>query len=164
MSTDDTIERPASTNRVRVDSRGPRFGASITALLLLITLFLALTKATTAATVLLAVIFVLFVYGAARGVQHHPYGIFFAKVLKPRLSQPGLLEDAAAPTFAQGVGAAVTGAGLVLHLVGVPYALIVATAAAFIAAFLNAAFGYCLGCEIYLLLRRTGIIRKKQAA
>jgi hypothetical protein len=33
----------------------------------------------------------------------------------------------------------------------------VATAAALAAAFLNAAFGYCLGCEMYLLVRRVTV-------
>ena len=51
-----------------------------------------------------------------------------------------------------------------LHLLGVPYALVVAAAAAFVAAFLNSVFGYCLGCQIYLLLARIGVIRRKPAA
>jgi hypothetical protein len=165
------VSTAQTSQRVVVDSRGPRFGASITAVLLLVDLYLALISPANAssltfaqrllqpATLLLIVLFVLFLYGALRGVQNHPYGIFFAKVIKPRLKKTGIPEDAAAPTFAQGVGALVTGIGLVLHLVGVPLALPIAIAAAFIAAFLNAAFAYCLGCEIYLLLRRAGVIR-----
>ena len=51
------------------------------------------------------------------------------------------------------------GIGLVLHLVAVPWALVIAGAAAFIAAFLNAAFGFCLGCELYLLLARVRATR-----
>lgn len=160
-----------ASHRVVVDSRGPRFGASITAVLLLINLFLALLspantaalsfsqRLTQPATLLLLVLFALFLYGALRGVQHHPYGILFAKVVKPRLKKTATPEDVAAPTFAQGVGALVTGLGLLLHLLGVPLALPIAIGAAFIAAFLNAAFGFCLGCEIYLLLRRAGVIR-----
>ena len=69
----------------------------------------------------------------------------------------------APPTFAQGVGLFVVVVGLVLHLVGVPYALVVAGAAAFIAAFLNSVFGYCLGCQLYLLLVRAGILGRKAA-
>lgn len=160
-----------SSTRVQIDSRGPRFGASITAVLLLVTLYLSLNapnggaaatfaeRFTQPAALLLTVIFVLFVYGASRGVQHHPYGLFFAKVVKPRLRKPAEPEDAAAPTFAQLIGAIVTGVGLVLHLIGVPWALTIATALAFFAAFLNAAFAFCLGCELYLLLRRAGVIR-----
>ena len=60
--------------------------------------------------------------------------------------------------FAQGVGLFVTGVGLVLHLAGVPWALPIAAALAFVAAFLNAAFGLCLGCQLYLLLQRGGLV------
>ena len=161
-------KKPLNSNSAQVDARGPRFGAAITAVLLLIDLFLALVQSPAdnftarlfqPATVILIPIFGLFLYGAIAGVQKHPYGRLFAKYVKPKLSNAGELEDAAAPTFAQAVGAFVTGIGLVLHLIGVPLALPIAVAAAFVAAFLNAAFGYCLGCEIYLLLRRAGIVR-----
>lgn len=158
----------ATHQRQQVDPRGPRFGASITAVLLAVNFFLALLipasltfgqRLIEPAFILLIVLFALFVYGASRGVQNHPYGIFFAKVVRPRLTPPAELEDAAAPTFAQGVGAAVTGIGLLLYIVGVPLALPIAVAAAFVAAFLNAVFGYCLGCQMYLLLRRAGVIK-----
>ncbi|HWU29324.1 MAG TPA: DUF4395 family protein, partial [Microbacterium sp.] len=62
------------------------------------------------------------------------------------------------PRFAQGVGLFVVGVGLLLHVLGVPLALPIATAMAFVAAFLNAAFGFCLGCELYLLLQRAGVL------
>lgn len=158
-----------------VDPRGPRFGAGITAVLLLITIALALTAGPAAPTtlqaptvldrlaqpaaLLLVIIFVLFVWGAAAGIRRHPYGILFAKLVRPKLSPPEALEPAAPPTFAQGVGAVVVGAGLLLHAFAVPFALPIAAAAAFLAAFLNAVFGFCLGCEIYLLLRRARVIR-----
>lgn len=158
-----------SSQRAQVDPRGPRFGAAITAVLLAANLILALLIPTSSlslverlaqpAFILLLVLFALFLYGAIRGVQKHPYGILFAKVIRPRLSAAAELEDAAAPTFAQGVGAFVTGAGLLLFVIGVPLALPIAIAAAFVAAFLNAAFGYCLGCEMYLLLRRAGVLK-----
>ena len=63
------------------------------------------------------------------------------------------------PTFAQGVGLAVSVAGLILHLAGVPYGLVGAASAAFVAAFLNAVFAYCLGCQFYLLLVRARVLR-----
>lgn len=160
-----------STDRAVIDSRGPRFGATITAALLLINLFLALISPANIASLsvterlaqpaalLLLVLFVLFLYAAIRGIQHHPYGKIFATFVKPRLRSVGEAEDAAAPTFAQGVGAFVTGAGLVLYLLGISLALPIAIGAAFIAAFLNAAFGLCLGCQMYLGLRRAGFIR-----
>ena len=54
------------------------------------------------------------------------------------------------------------GVGLVLHLVGVPWALPIAAAAAFVAAFLNAVFGFCLGCQLYLLLQRAGVVGRER--
>lgn len=93
-----------------------------------------------------------------------PWGVLFRRVVRPRLAPPTELEDARPPRFAQGVGLVVVGAGLVLHLLGVPWALPIATAAAFIAAFLNAAFSFCLGCQIYLLLQRTGLFGRRASA
>ncbi|GAA5149309.1 hypothetical protein GCM10025768_12310 [Microbacterium pseudoresistens] len=87
-----------------------------------------------------------------------PWNALFRTLVRPRLSPPAELEDPRPPRFAQGVGLIVVGIGLVLHLLGVPWALPVATAAAFVAAFLNAAFGFCLGCQIWLLLQRAGLV------
>jgi hypothetical protein len=146
-----------------IDPRSPRFGAGITAALLLVDLFLALVGATAAAAVLLVVIALLFAWGAFAGIRRHPYGALYRALIRPRLAPPTELEDPAPPTFAQGVGLLVTGVGLVLFLVGVPLALPVAAALAFVAAFLNAVFGYCLGCQLYLLLVRARLIRRPAA-
>lgn len=142
-----------------IDPRGPRFGATITATLLLITVFLALIGAQTAATILLTLIVALFAWGAFAGIARHPYGAIFKAFVRPKLAPPSELEDPRPPTFAQLVGLIVTGVGLLLALLGVPAAVPIAAAFAFVAAFLNAAFGYCLGCQIYLLLVRARIIR-----
>lgn len=142
----------------QIDPRGPRFGAGITAVLLLVVVALDLSGATAPAAVLLAAIAALFAWGALAGIQRHPYAVLFSRVVRPRLAPTTEREGAAAPTFAQGVGLAVTLAGLVLHLFGVPLAIGVAAGAAFIAAFLNAVFAYCLGCQIYLGLLRAGIL------
>ncbi len=141
-----------------IDPRGPRFGAGITAVLLLLVVFLALTGSSVAALVLLAALAALFAWGAFAGAARHPYGLLFKKVIRPRLAPPAHLENPAPPTFAQGVGLAVTLAGVVLGLVGLPFAVALAAVAAFIAAFLNAVFDYCLGCQIYLVLVRAGIL------
>lgn len=146
--------------RVGIDPRSPRFGAGITAVLLLVDVFLGLIGATTAAFWLLLVIALLFAWGAFAGIRRHPYGALFRAVVRPRLAPPAELEDPAPPTFAQGVGLFVTGLGLILHLLGVPAVLPIAAALAFVAAFLNSVFGYCLGCQIYLLLVRAGVIRR----
>jgi len=147
-----------------IDPRGPRFGAGITAVLLLVVIGLGLAGATTAAFWLLLAIALLFAWGALAGIRRHPYGLLFKAVVRPRLKPPTELEDPAPPTFAQGVGLFVSVVGLVLHLLGVPYALVIAAAAAFVAAFLNSVFAYCLGCQLYLLLVRAGVIRRGAAA
>jgi len=126
----------------------------ITAVLLLATVFLALVGASVAALVLLTVLAGLFAWGAFAGAGRHPYGLLFKRVVRPRLAPPTELEDQAPPTFAQAVGLAVTLVGVVLGALGIPEAVGVAAAVAFVAAFLNAVFDYCLGCQLYLLLVR----------
>lgn len=147
----------------QIDPRGPRFSAGITAVLLLVVIALALLGATIPALVIYIIITALFAWGAFAGVQRHPYGLIYRALVRPRLKPPTELEDATPPTFAQGVGFVITLVGLVLHFAGVPYALVIAAAAAFIAAFLNSVFAYCLGCQIYLLLVRAGILGRKGA-
>jgi hypothetical protein len=144
-----------------IDPRGPRFGATITSVLLLITVFLALDAATLGAAFgLLVVITVSFAIGAFLGNSKHPYGIIFKKLVRPRLGATKELEDPRPPQFAQLIGLIVAGAGVVLYLVGVQGGLVFAAGAAFIAAFLNAAFAFCLGCQIYVGLQRLGLIKK----
>ena len=147
-----------------IDPRSPRFGAGITAVLLLVVIGLALGGATLAATILFTAITLLFAWGAFAGVKRHPYGAIYRALVRPRLAPPTELEDPMPPTFAQGVGFVITLVGLVLHLLGVPYALVIAASAAFVAAFLNSVFAYCLGCQIYLLLVRAGILGRSKGA
>lgn len=141
-----------------IDPRGPRFGAAITAALLLITVVLAVAGADAAAFWLLVAITALFAWGAFAGIRRHPYGLIFARLVRPRLAPPTELEDPRPPTFAQGIGFAVGLAGVLLSLLGLEYAVPIAAAIGFFAAFLNAAFDFCLGCQIYLLLARARIV------
>jgi hypothetical protein len=90
----------------------------------------------------------------ARGVQGTLQGLAFKAWVRPRLAPPTELEDPRPPRFAQLVGLLVVGAGLLLAALGFPAAVPIAAAVALVAAFLNAAFGLCLGCELYLLQRR----------
>lgn len=164
---------------VGIDPRGPRFAATITSVLLLIATFLALTGVSTHRTepagdwaivaasplerltdpgFLVALVIALLFLWSVVSPPTAPWGALFRSVVRPRLAPPSELEDPRPPRFAQGVGLVVVGAGLVLHLTGVPWALPVATAAAFVAAFLNAAFSFCLGCQLYLVLQRTGLL------
>jgi hypothetical protein len=152
--------QPEQSQRAGIDPRGPRFGAGITAVLLLVDIYLGLTGLGTAALVLLTVIALVFAWGAFAGVQRHPYGAIFKRLVRPRLAAPRELEDPVPPTFAQGVGLVIAGVGVILGLAGLPAAVVVTAILAFIAAFLNSVFGYCLGCQFYLLLVRARIIRR----
>lgn len=130
-----------------IDPRGPRFAAAVTSLVL------ALAVLTGNSWVLAAQVLV-FAIGALAGVQATPYAIVFRRLVRPRLAPPAELEDPRPPRFAQGVGLLVAGVGLALALAGVSGAVVVSAAVALVAAFLNAAFGLCLGCELYLRVAR----------
>jgi hypothetical protein len=161
-----TLSQPdlrTAAGRPGIDPRGPRFSAAITAVLLIVTIVLGLVGAQLAAWILLVVIALLFLWGAATGVQRHPYGALFRSLVRPRLAPPTELEDPAPPTFAQLVGLIITGLGVIIGI-WVPVVVVIAAALAFVASFLNAVFGYCLGCQIYLLLVRAGLIRRNSGA
>jgi hypothetical protein len=115
------------------------------------------------AFLLLLAIALLFLWGVI-SPRTAPWGALYRTLVAPRLAPPVDLEDPRPPRFAQGVGLFVVTTGLVLDLAGVPWALVIAAAAAFVAAFLNAVFGLCLGCQLYLLLQRAGVVGRKRAA
>ena len=150
------------TSQAGIDPRGPRFGAGITGVLLLVVIALSLLGATVAATVLFGAIVLVFAWGAFAGIRRHPYGLLFRALIRPRLKPPTELEDPIPPTFAQGVGFVITAIGVILTLLGLTLALPIAAALAFVAAFLNSVFGYCLGCQIYLLLVRVGVLGRRR--
>jgi hypothetical protein len=130
--------------RIYIDARGPRFGAVIT------TTVLAIALVTMNEWVLLAQALI-FAVGAIRGPQFTPYGLIFKKFIKPRLSKEAPTEDVRPPKFAQSVGLIFALVGLVGAFSGADVIFTVAVGFALGAAFLNAAFNYCLGCEMYLL-------------
>src|SRR4051794_40657525 len=134
-----------------VDPRGQRFAAALTTLLFAVVL---VTAPSAVAFVLLAWQLAAFVLGVTRGPGATPYAALFKALVRPRLGPPDELEDARPPRFAQGVGLGFTVVALAAYAVGVPLLGVIETAMALAAAFLNAAFGYCLGCEISLLIKR----------
>ncbi|MCC2033835.1 DUF4395 domain-containing protein [Microbacterium allomyrinae] len=115
------------------------------------------------AFLLLLVAALLFLWGVV-SPRTAPWGVLYRRLVAPRLAPPTELEDPRPPRFAQGVGLLVSVIGLVLQLFGVPWGLTIAAAAAFIAAFLNAVFGLCLGCQLYLVLQRAGIVGRERPA
>jgi Domain of unknown function (DUF4395) len=136
-----------------VDPRGLRFAATLTAIVLAVVLL-------TSNGYVLAAQGVVFAIGAFAGLRRAPYGVLFRQTLARRVGPPAEREPEAPPRFAQAVGLVFAAIGVVGFAVGLGWLGLVATALAFIAAFLNAAFGFCLGCELYLLSRRVLTIRK----
>lgn len=126
-----------------IDPRGPRFAAWITTLVLAAVLL-------TASGWLLAAQAVVFALGAT---GHNPYALFWKRFVKR--TPPAELEDSRPPRFAQVVGLGFAVVGVIGFAAGAPLFGLLATAAALAAAFLNAAFGFCLGCELYLYFKRT---------
>lgn len=132
---------------MQLDVRGPRFAAAVTTVVLIAVAltqsgWLALAQA------------VVFLIGAVNA-RNAPYGLVFRSLVAPRLGPPTEMEPAEPVRFAQGVGFVFAAVAAVGFLAGSAALGLTATAFALIAAFLNAAFGLCLGCEAYLLLRRT---------
>ena len=129
---------------MEIDPRGPRAGALITTVVLAAVLV-------TGSGWLLAAQALVFAAGSVFGLRYSPYGFLYRKLVRPRLGPPRELEP---PRFAQGVGLVFAIAGVAGYAAGLTLLGMAATAAALAAAFLNAAFGFCLGCEMYLLIRR----------
>jgi hypothetical protein len=139
---------PLSATRSReIDVRGPRFAAAVTAVVLAVALVLG-------SGVLVAAQAVVFAVGAFAGLRYAPYGVFFRAVVAPRLGPVREREPEAPPRFAQVVGLLFAIVGAAGYLLGVPVLGAVATGFALVAALLNAATGFCLGCELYLIARR----------
>jgi hypothetical protein len=129
---------------MEIDPRSPRFAALITTVVLAVVLV-------TGSVWLLAAQAVVFAVGALSGLRYASYGVLYRRLIRPRLGPPAGLEPETPPRFAQAVGLAFAVAG---YAAGLAWLGIAATAAALAAAFLNAAFALCLGCEMYVLIRR----------
>jgi hypothetical protein len=146
---------PTKTNaRVdQVDVRGPRFAAWVTTAVLVLTLLVS-TVSVAAAAVVLGVQAVIFAIGAVGGPRRHPYGLIFAKLVAPRLAPVTEKEPVPPLKFAQLVGFFFAVVGTAGFATGLPALGLVATGFALVAAFLNAAFAICLGCQLYPLVAR----------
>ena len=145
MSTHHPAPRPVS-----IDPRGPRFTAYVTAVVLA---FVLLTAPSRFATALLACRPRCSPWAPRSASSAPRYAWVFRTVVRPRLAAPSELEDAAPPRFAQAVGLGFALVGLVGFVAGLDLLGLVATGLALVAALLNAVFGLCLGCEMYLLIR-----------
>jgi hypothetical protein len=97
---------------------------------------------------------VVFAIGAWRGPRQHPYGLIFQLLVAPRLGPVTEKEPTPPLKFAQLVGLGFAAVGVAGFAAGVPLLGLIFTGFALVAAFLNAAFGICLGCQIYPLVAR----------
>jgi hypothetical protein len=136
-----------TSNSLEIDARGPRFSALLTTLVLSIALV-------TGSMLVAAFQAVVFAIGALKGPQFTPYAFVYRSLIKPRLKSPLRTEDVRPPKFAQSIGLAFALVAIVGAATGTPVVFTIAIAAALAAAFLNAAFDFCLGCQVYLILAR----------
>jgi hypothetical protein len=139
-----------------VDVRGPRFAAWVTSAVLALALVLG-------SGALVAVQAAVFAVGAFAGLRYSPYGVLFRVLVAPRLGPAREREPEAPPRFAQFVGLLFAVVGAAGYLLGAPLLGAIATGLALVAALLNAATGFCLGCEMYLLIRRVASPRATAA-
>lgn len=144
---------PGAAPPAGVDVRGPRFSAWVTTGVLVLTVLVS-GVSSAAAAALLGVQAVVFAAGAYGGPRKHPYGRLFASLVAPRLGPVTDREPAAPLKFAQFVGLVFAVIGVLGFALGVTTLGLIATAFALVAAFLNAAFGICLGCQLYPLVAR----------
>ena len=132
---------------VLIDARGPRFSAVLT------TIVLAVALVTSNLWVVIAQAIV-FAIGAIKGPQFTPYAYIFRTIIKPRLKGKIITEDVRPPQFAQTVGLIFALVAISGSIASLDVVFVVAVSFALAAAFLNAAFNFCLGCKLYLLLLR----------
>jgi len=132
---------------IEIDARGPRFSAALTTIVLALALVTGWVWVATFQAVVFAI-------GAIKGPQFTPYAFIFRTLIKPRLKPPVRTEDVRPPQFAQFIGLLFALVALAGAATGISVVFTIAVAAALAAAFLNAAFDFCLGCQVYLLLAR----------
>ena len=143
MSTINQSNKPV----VLIDARGPRYSAAITSFVLALALI-------TESSYVIGFQFAVFLSAVLFGLHRSIYGFIYRNLIQPRLSGPVSSEDQRAPRFAQLIGALFAFVALLGGVTGNSAVFLIATSFALGAAFLNAAFGFCLGCQIYLILVR----------
>lgn len=136
---------------IRIDPRGYRFGAGIS---LAVAVTAVLLGGGTGGSVTLAVLAAMFLPGATIGPQATLQAFLFRTLIRPRMGKPTETESFRPPRFAQQIGLVLSATGAALGFAGVSWAVYVFGGFVLAASFLNSVFGYCLGCEIYLALKR----------
>ena len=147
LTKEEKMSTTITSKSLEIDARGPRFSALLTTLVLAIALVTGSVWVATFQAIVFAI-------GATKGPQFTPYAFIYRSLIKPRLKSPLRTEDVRPPKFAQSIGLAFALVAIVGAATGTSVVFSVAVAAALAAAFLNAAFDFCLGCQVYLLLAR----------
>jgi len=146
-----TTEAAPKPKDIQIDPRGYRFGASVTLVISIIALILG---ATTAGWVTMGVLALLFLPGATIGPQATLQARVFKRFIRPRIGAPTETESFRPPRFAQQMGLGFSLLAVLFGVLDVAAGFYIFTGFVVIASFLNSVFGFCLGCEIYLLFKR----------
>lgn len=136
---------------IQIDPRGYRFGASVTLVIAIIAVVLG---ASLAGVIAMAVLTLLFLPGAIIGPQATLQSALFKRLIRPRLAPPTETESFRPPRFAQQMGLGFSVLAVIFGALSVPAGFFIFAGFVTVASFLNSVFGFCLGCEIYLLVKR----------
>ena len=148
-----SVDATTATAPDKVDARGPRFTATITAVVLGSVLALSRIDIR-AATILLTAQAIVFAIGAVWGPARHPYGMTFRRVIAPRLGPATKRDPVEQLRFAQLMGFMFCTVGIAGFSLGAPLIGVIATGFALFAALMRAVFGICLSRGPYMLFCR----------
>ena len=138
---------------VQIDPRGQRFNAAVTSVVVAAAI-VTVGTVPALAIALVGLQLAVFAIGGFYQLTASPYALAYARSVRPRIGPPRELENSAGPVFSHVVGALFLAAALAALVAGVTVAAYVALALALVAALLNASIGFCLGCELYVILQR----------
>lgn len=137
---------------MRLDPRGPRFVAAVTTVVLVAVLVTGSGWLALAQTAVFAI--------GSLDPRWSPYALVYRWLVRPRLGPPADTEDVAPVRFAQRVGLGFLAVATAGYLSGLTALGVTFAGFGLAAAFLNAVFGLCLGCEAYVLIRRAAAPRR----
>jgi hypothetical protein len=127
-----------------IDPRGHRFGAGVSAVILIVSVVLN-------APLLVLVAFLSIATSAAFGLRYSIYGAAWRRIVRLARLGPAEPEHEYPPRFAQVLGSTALTIGLVGFAVGLPVVGWVCALAVAVLQTLLAVTGYCLGCRLYFL-------------
>ncbi len=136
---------------IRIDPRGPRFGAAVT---LVVAVPAIIIGANSVGLVLAFLLAALFLPGAIVGPQATVQSAIFQRWVRPRLAPPTETESFRAPRFAQQIGLGFSILAIAFLGLNIVVGFYIAIGFIVLASFLNAVFDFCMGCEVYLLMTR----------